>query len=220
MNNKNSISLLIADDHPIFLIGLVDLIEGSADPYKIIYKTDNGLNALENIRKLNPEVAILDITMPGMNGLDILKELKKEDLQTKVIILTMYGDEEFFDKAIDLGVNGYILKENAADELLEGLKAIVSGKNYISHALSEYLIKKNRELKTFAEKIPPLKSLTFAERNVLKLISQNKTSKDIAGELCISPRTVDNHRTHICSKLGLMGRNQLLVFAIKNKSLL
>ncbi len=213
------ITVLIADDHPIFLRGLVALIESTPD-YKLVSKNDNGREAFESIKVSKPDMAVLDISMPEMSGLDIVEEIGKENLKIEFIILTMYKDEDYFNKAIDLGVKGYILKENAEDELLDSLKAVANGKHYVSHALSGYLIKKNKEIKSFFEEFPQIKNLTPAEKHVLKLISENKTSKDIAKKLFISYKTVDNHRSNISAKLGLRGRNQLLLFALENKSVL
>ena len=216
---ENSISVLIADDHPTFLRGLVGLIEGDG-AFKLVYAVQEGRMALEHIKKLKPDVAILDMSMPGMTGLEIVHELRKENLQTEFVILTTYKDEEYFNRAIDLGVKGYILKENTEEELLESLKIVVGGKHYISPTLSEYLLIKVKKMQSLIEENPSLKNLTSTERQILKLISGDQTSKEIAEELYISYRTVENHRTNIAAKLGLKGRNQLFRFAWKNKSAL
>ena len=216
---ENSISVLIADDHPIFLRGLVDLIEGDG-AFKLVYAGQEGRMALEHIKKLKPDVAILDISMPGMTGLEIVHELRKENLQTEFVILTTYKDEEYFNRAIDMGVKGYILKENTEEELLESLKIVVGGKHYISPTFSEYLLIKVKKMQSLIEENPSLKNLTSIERQILKLISGDQTSKEIAEELSISYRTVENYRTNIAAKLGLKGRNQLFRFAWKNKSAL
>jgi len=209
-------SVLIADDHPIFLRGLVDLIQSDGS-YTIVAKAVTGATAFEQIRNLKPDVAILDISMPGMTGLDVVAKLETDNLRVKFIILTMYNDEEYFNRAIDLGVEGYIIKENAEDELLDSLKTVLSGKHYVSPTLSDYLIAKSRRLKSLIEEKPSLKDITATERKILKLISENKTSKEIANELFISHKTVENHRTNIARKLGLKGRNQIILFALKNK---
>lgn len=188
--------------------------------YNIVSKESDGLLAYKSIRWFKPDIVILDISMPGMSGLDIVNKITKEGFESKFIILTMYKDEEYFNKAIDLGVRGYILKENAEDELLEALKTVLTGRHYISPMLSEFLIIKNKKRKSIIEKYPTIKNLTPTERKVLKLLAENKTSKEIAKELFISPKTVENHRSNIITKLGLKGRNQLFLFAFKNKFLL
>ena len=212
-------TVLIAEDHPIFRRGLIDLIE-SDGVYEIVCKTDNGADALSSLIKCKPDVAILDISLPEMSGLDVVEKAKKENLKIKFIILTMYTDKEYFNKAMDLGVEGYILKENTEDNLLEGLKAVLSGNSYVSPMLSTYLLDKVRSASHSAQAHPTLKDLTPAEFNIVRLISENMTSKEIAKELFISHKTVENHRTNICAKLELKGKNQLIRFAVENKALL
>lgn len=197
----------------------MDLLQNDGS-YNIVSTENNGLKAYESIKRFKPDIAILDISMPVMTGLDVVREINKEECESKFMILTMYNDEEYFSKAIDLGVKGYILKENAEDELLDALKTIMTGKHYISPALTEFLIIKNKKKKSIIQKHPAIEDLTQTERKVLTLLAENKTSREIAKELFISPKTVENHRSNIITKLGLKGRNQLFLFAFKNKSLL
>lgn len=212
--NKQT-TILIADDHPVIREGLAKIIEQDKN-FRITAKAKDGAEAFRLIIEHQPELAILDISMPGKNGLDIIRETKEENLPTKFIILTMYSDEEYFNAAMDIGVKGYLLKDNAVGELLSCLKTVADGHHYICPAISEYLLKQNTTLK----KTSVFDNLTPTEIQVLKLISQNKTSKEIATELFISIRTVQNHRNNICHKLDLHGPNKLLEFALKNKSLL
>ncbi len=213
-NNKPT-TILIADDHPVIREGLIKIIEQNRQ-FKIIARATEGNEALRLLTEQHPDLAVLDISMPGKNGLDIIRKAKEENLSTNFIILTMYNDEEYFNAAMDLGVKGYLLKDNAVEELLSCLKVVADGHHYICPSISEYLIKQNANLK----KMPAFNELTAAEKQILKLISQNKTSKQIAEKLFISVRTVQNHRNNICHKLDLHGPNKLLEFAIKNKSLL
>ena len=212
-------TVLIAEDHPIFRRGLIDLIE-SDGVYDIVCKADNGTAALSCLREHKPDVAIMDISLPEMSGLDVVNVAKNENLKVKFIILTMYTDKEYFNKAMDLGVDGYILKENTEDYLLDGLKAVLSGSSYVSPILSTHLLDKVRAAETSVETHATLKDLTPAELNIVRLISENMTSKDIAKELFISYKTVENHRTNICAKLELKGKNQLIRFAVEHRSLL
>jgi DNA-binding NarL/FixJ family response regulator len=211
--------ILIADDHPIFRQGLLKVIE-EAEDIEVVAETGDGDTALHLIRKQQPDIAVLDISMPGKSGLDIAKEIQNENMPTAVIILTMFKEEEYFNEALDLGVKGYVLKDNAASDILECLKTVAQGKYYVSPLISDYLIHRTQRQRDLYSATPALQTLTTMERRVLKLIAENKTSKEIAGELFISYRTVQNHRNNITSKLDLKGHHKLLLFALENKALL
>ena len=217
MSEKTTV--LIADDHPIVRQGFVKVIE--RDPsFKVIAESGDGERALQLLLELKPDIAVLDISMPDMSGLEIIKQVGTDSLPTKFVILTMYKDPEYFDAAIDMGVKGYILKESATGELLNCLRIVSRNQYYISPLLSGYLLERDAKIKSLNNRMPALSKLTKAERRILKLIAENKTSREIADDLCVSPRTVQNHRTNICNKLGLKGHNKLLLFAVQNKSLL
>jgi two-component system response regulator DegU len=218
-NSEGEIRILIADDHPIFRKGLIKTIEDDGR-YSVISETGNGSEALELIRKTNPDIAVLDIDMPGKSGIEILQQLYKEHSKVKTIILTMYKDEEYFNESMDHGVKGYILKDSAVVELLECIESIIAGKHYISPMISDYLIDRFEKIKLLKNEEPKLELLTKTERQVMRLLSENKTSREIADEMFISERTVENHRANICTKLGLKGYNALLLFAIEHKSIL
>ncbi len=209
------LEVVIADDHPIFLAGLVRILEDEP-AIEIIGETGNGEEALNLIQTLKPVLAILDISMPGKSGLEIVQESLAQSQDTAFIILTMYREEEYFNHALDCGVKGYLLKENASGELLNCIKSVVGGHHYVSPVLSEYLIKRTTQTQ-LSPSDSLLSKLTQMEERVLQLIAENKTSKEIADELFISHRTVQNHRTNICNKLDLKGHNRLLQFALENK---
>ena len=217
MSQINVTKVVIADDHPIFRRGLVDLIESDSS-FTIVGESDCGEKAIDLIKKLKPDIAVVDLSMPDISGLEVVKEIRKTNLAVEFIILTIYKNEEYISKAIDLNVRGYILKENTEDDLLTSLKSVAKGDYYMSHLLSSHLISKKRNMEEFEAKIPSIKSLTTTERRVLKLTAENKSCKEIAEEMCISPKTVENHRSNISNKLNLKGRNKLLQFAIENKS--
>ena len=217
MSQINCTKVVIADDHPIFRRGLVDLIESDSS-FTIVGESDCGEKAIDLIKKLKPDIAVIDLSMPDISGLEVVKEIRKTNLTVEFIILTIYKNEEYISKAIDLNVRGYILKENTEDDLLTSLKSVAKGDYYMSHLLSSHLISKKRNMEEFEAKIPSIKSLTTTERRVLKLTAENKSCKEIAEEMCISPKTVENHRSNISNKLNLKGRNKLLQFAIENKS--
>ncbi|MBI5216729.1 MAG: response regulator transcription factor [Ignavibacteriae bacterium] len=214
-----TIDIIIADDHPIFRKGLRQLIESSVNSYAV-KEAEDGKSALQFVEELKPDVTILDVDMPEMNGLEVAKEIEKRRLKTKVIFLTMYKEEELFNEALDHGVLGYILKDNAAKEILNALNAVMKNEYYICPTISNFLVNRNLKEKKLAKSQPGLDDLTHSEKNILRLIAESKTSKEIADELHISYRTVENHRTNICAKLNIHGSHALLKFAFDNKHLL
>jgi len=161
---------------------------------------------------------VLDIDMPKMKGLEIARRLKSENNPLDIIILTLYKDEAYFNEALNLDVKGYALKESVADEIVNCLHAVSSGDYYISPAISKHVHSIVAKAKSLQDSVPGLDKLTAQEKQVLKLLAENKTSSQIADGLHISPKTVQNHRSSICTKLGLQGYNKLLQFAIENKN--
>jgi DNA-binding NarL/FixJ family response regulator len=210
------INIFIADDHPIFRCGLREAIQ-KADRFKILGEADHGEEALAGILELKPEIAVLDIDMPGMNGLDLADRLLGKDISLKVVILTSYKEESFFNRAMDIGVSGYVLKENAINDLTNGLLAVSRGETFLSPSISSFLLKRVRHLEGKQIKSAGLDSLTPTELRVLSLVADNRTSKEIAKQLFVSPRTVDTHRNNICGKLELRGSRGLLLFALEHK---
>jgi len=212
-----SLKILLAEDHHIFRQGLVKIIE-SEESLEIVAEVDNGDDALRRIVELQPDVAVLDISMPGMTGLEVARKVLAEKLKTRLVILTMYKDEDFLEEAIDLEVKGYVLKSNTADDLLKAIECAGRGESYISQLFSDVLVRRREKRKQVMLKNPNLDTLSPTEKVILKKISLNKTSKEIADEMYISFRTVQKHRANICSKLSLNGWNALLTFAVENKS--
>jgi DNA-binding NarL/FixJ family response regulator len=212
-------TIILADDHPIFRKGLKDVIAGEAS-IKVVGETGDGDQALGMILDIKPPIAVLDIDMPGKSGLEIVKLLREKNCPTDVILLTMYKEEDMFNEAMDLGVMGYVLKESAATDIVESIKVVASGKHYVSARMSEFLLTRSDRSKTLMRHHPALERLTLVERRILKFISEDKTSKEIADVLHISVKTVENHRTNIAAKLNLHGSHALLKFAIENKSAL
>ncbi len=214
---SEQISIIIADDHPLFRKGLRQVVDG--DPsLRIVGEAGSGDAALKLIRELCPQVAILDVDMPVMNGLKVTEELRTLELPTEIIILTMYKEEDMFNSAMDLGVKGYVLKEHAAEDIVQGIRTVAGGDYYISPLISTFLVNRNDRVSAFEQKYPFLTHLTPTERKVLGLVAGKKTSKEIAEILHVSYRTVENHRGNISQKLGLRGSHSLLKFAIENKS--
>lgn len=213
---KTEIRILMADDHPVYREGLRQII--SRDPaMRILQETGSGTEALQLARELKPDIALLDMDMPGMNGLDVARAREKHRLSFNIIFLTMYREEDMFNEAMDLGAKGYVLKDSAAGEILQSIRAVAAGEYYISPAISGFLVKRTTRSSGPRPHTAGLDSLTQAERRILKLIASDRTSKEIAEELGLSPRTIENHRTNMSAKLGLQGSHSLLKFAFDNK---
>lgn len=209
--DKNNITIVLADDHPLLREGLKTIIEKKGS-MNVIGEASDGDEALELIEKLKPSVAIVDIDMPGLSGLEVAKKIQQKKIHVKIIILTMYDKEKIFNRAMDLGVSGFIVKDSAAIEIVEAIKAVSSGKHYISSSISDFLIKRARFPND--ENEVEISNLTKTERKIMKMIAENKTSKEIADELFISIHTVNAHRANICQKLNLSGTNALLHYAL------
>lgn len=214
---ENITRVFIADDHPIFREGLVKIIERHI-AFSLVGQAADGADALRSIRELHPDIAVLDIEMPKMSGIDVARSVHKEALATELVILTMYKDPVYFNAAFDLGVRGYLLKDVVGGELISCLTTIAEGDYYISPVISQLLVDRKKMSDALLKNVPSLNSLTPAEKNILKLLAENLTSKEIAEKIFVSARTVENHRTHICQKLGIKGHNRLLQFALENKS--
>jgi DNA-binding NarL/FixJ family response regulator len=217
LSAAKEITIVIADDHPLLRLGLRQVIEQRSD-LRVIGEAGNGERALELIEQMKPSVAILDIDMPKMDGLEVAKCIAERKMPVEVIILTMYEGEKYFKHAMDFGVLGYVLKNNTAAEIGEAIDSVLKGRHYISPSLSEILLKSNRDLQKGTEKKLGVADLTPAERKVLKLVADNKTTKEISDILFISERTVESHRSNICAKLNLHGQNALLHYALEIKS--
>lgn len=213
----NRTTVLIVDDHPLFRSGLRQVI--ADDPrFELIGETGDGEAALKLILEKKPNVAVLDVNLPGLSGLEIGRKLQAKRLPTHVIMLTMHKDEETCNRALDIGAKGFVLKENAIEEILKAIAAVAEGEYYLSSTITGYLVRRRNRAESLAAKKPGLDDLTKAERRILKLIAEKKTSREIGTELFISPRTVEAHRANISAKLELTGSHSLLQFALENRS--
>jgi DNA-binding NarL/FixJ family response regulator len=214
--NMNKIkTILVADDHPLFRAGVVSVLKEKA--YTITGEASDGEEALRMLKSEPPDVLIVDMEMPKLNGMQVLEQAAKISPGTKTVLLTMFKETKLFNRVMDLGVSGYILKESAVVEIHDCLEAINRGDYFISPALSSFLVqrlKKKAELEASHE---GMEALTDVEKRILRLIAQSRTSHQIADELFISKRTVDKHRENICTKLNIHGSLNLTKFAIENK---
>lgn len=209
--------ILIADDHPVFREGLLRVIQREPT-WRIVAEADQGRRALELICELKPDFAVLDIVMPQLSGLAVAREVQRQRLSTAIVFLTMFKEEDMFNEAMDLGARGYVLKENAVDDILNCLRAVAAGEYFISPVISHLLLRRTEQARGLARRTPGLHDLTPTERRILKRISEGKTSKQIAAELYVSPKTIENHRVNIAAKLDIHGSNALLKFALENKA--
>lgn len=208
-------TIVLADDHPIFRQGLRQLIDKEPG-FRVVAETDNGRSALELIATHAPAVAVLDLDMPELDGFAVAERARELHLATHLVILTMHNDELHFTRAIDLGVRGYLIKDAAAADAVSCIKVVAAGGEYVTPALSSYLLRRSRR-QTTASGPSHLGDLTPAERRVLALLAELKTTKQIAAEVGVSPRTIDNHRANLCAKLGLQGPHALTRFALNYK---
>ncbi|WP_421773439.1 response regulator [Gracilimonas sp.] len=208
--------ILIADDHPLMLKGLHQVLE-SQKKYEII-TAQNGEEALGCIRKEKPRIAILDIEMPKTTGFEVAQQVHYESLPVDIIFLTMYKDESMFNKAMDIGVKGYVLKENTVSEITQCLQNVLKGDHYLSPAISNFLIRRNTKLVSPASDKDGLNALTRTEKRIIKELADLRTSQEIADEHNVSIKTIQNHRNNICNKLGLSGTHALLKYAVEHAS--
>jgi len=213
---NNNIEIVIADDHSLVRKGLRQVLESQS--HFQIAEAENGEEALYLIKEIKPLIAILDVEMPKLSGFDVAKRVKEESLDVKLIFLTMFKEESVFNKAMDAGVKGYVLKENTVSEIFQCVKSVSEGNYYLSPSISDFLIRRNtRSLNPESNK-SGINLLTQSEKNILKLLAKMKTNQEIADDLKISIKTVHNHRNNICEKLGLRGIHSLLKFAVENSS--
>ncbi len=205
-----SIRLLIADDHSMVREGLRQLLQ-LEDEFEVIGEAANGEATLQLMKELQPDIVLLDINMPGKNGLDVLFESKKENLKSKILVLTIHNEVEYLIKAVEIGCDGYILKDSSFKTLKEAILVINNGESYIQPELTPILNAGMLHMKTDINN-----KLTKREIEVLKLLAMGKINRDIAGELDISERTVKNHVSNLFKKIDVSDRTQAAVYAIKN----
>ena len=203
---------MIADDHSLIREGLKQLLEFDGT-IKIVGEASNGIECLEKMNVYNPDVLLLDINMPEMNGIEVLKKMKDDNSQVKVLILTVHNEMDYLMKAVDIGVDGYILKDSESAELKKAIRAVRDGENYIQPSLIPTL---NNQLVNRDTDKDKISSLTNRELEVLIQVANGMFNKEIATNLNISERTVKNHISKKKKKIDVSDRTQAAVFAIKN----
>jgi len=213
---RRRIRVVIVDENPLCRRGLRALLGGD-ERFDVVGEADNGEAGLKAILEQKPDVAVLDSDLPGIGGLEMAALLKVKDGGIHPVILAHAKDEQHLNRAINLGIKGYVLRQNAESEIVDCIAVVARGEAYICSMLTAFLLRRGRRTESLERREPGLSRLTDAERRVLNRIAQGKTSKEIAAEWNISPRTVDSHRSHICEKLNLSGKNRLLQFALEHR---
>ena len=211
------IRLVIAEDHPFFRDGLRRALD-RCDAFQIVAETADGPAALEQIRVHKPEVAILDIGLPRMNGFAVVRKLREEGIPVAIVFLTVHDDEAMFEAALELDVRGYLLKDCTDAEMVRCISAVAAGQHYTSPSMTTYLVNKTQRVERFAQQTPGLGLLTAQERTILRAIARDRSSKEIAAEMGIARRTVDAHRSNICRKLEIHGQHALARYAMRHRA--
>jgi two-component system response regulator NreC len=205
------ITIVLADDHNVMRQGLRSLLEAEPD-FQVIGEAGNGNEAIRLVENLHPDVLVLDMVMPDMNGVEVIQQLKHT--MTSVVILSMFGTEGYVHKAMRSGAKAYVLKQATANELVHAIREVVEGRRYLSRALSERAIDAYVK-ETLDGNLDPFLALTSREREVLQRIASGCTSKILAKELNVSPRTIEFHRANIMRKLELHSQQELLRYCLR-----
>jgi len=208
------IRILLADDHNVMRAGLKLLLE-SHDGFKVISEASDGNQAVENALATRPDVAVLDIAMPKLNGIDAAQRICAQLPQTAIVILSMHSDEGYVLRALKAGAKGYLLKDSAEDDLIRAIHAVTNGKSFFSPAVSKVLLDDYmRKLQKLGAE-DPYDLLTPREREILQLVVEGKSNKDVANMLNLSVYTVETHRSNIMEKLNLKGVPELMLYAVR-----
>ena len=209
-----SIKILLVDDHGILRSG-VELIINQTEDMEIIGQGCDGREGIELARKLKPDIVLMDITMPGLNGIDASKEILRENPDIKVLALSAHCNRRFVNEILKAGVSGYALKDGMADELIEAIKAVHAGKRYLSEKVSKLVVDEYAQGRSSDSVEKPIDKLTTREKELLQLIAENKTTKEAAKMLHVSVKTVEARRLNIMKKLGVSGIAELTKIAIR-----
>ena len=208
------IRVLIAEDHLMVRAGIRALLEKAGDIH-VMGEASNGQEAFELVEKLVPDVLVMDIMMPRLNGIQAAENIRKLNLSTRILLLSMYSDEGLIYQALQSGVRGYVLKSSVSDELLWAVRAVASGKTYLSSQVSDIIVEKSVNPRILGQDHDPLSNLSPREKEVLQLIAEEHTSSEIAKMLFISEKTVEKHRASLMEKLNVRNLAGLVRFAIK-----
>lgn len=212
---ESKIRVLIADDHPLFRQGIKQILELEKDII-VVAQAANGNDAVQLAREHKPDVILMDINMPGSNGLQAIKEIKDENISSKIIVLTIHEDREYLIKTIQMGAEGYVLKDAEPQVLIDAIRNVHIGQSYIQPNMTKELVMEFNRLTLHNKDRNGENRLTAREREVLKLIAEGMINKEIATKLYISEKTVKNHVSSIFRKLNVSDRTQAAIYAIKH----
>lgn len=211
--NSESTTIVVADDHQVVREGLRALLEAEKD-FNVVGEAGDGLQAISRVETLSPSVLLLDLMMPGLNGLDVVRQVRKVAPRTQVVILSMYADEAYVLEALSHGAAGYVLKDSSSDDLIHAVREAAAGRRYLSPPLSDRAIAAYQE-KAKAAVFDRYETLTARERAVLHLAAEGHTNAEVAARLGISARTAETHRSNLMHKLDLHTQVDLLRYALK-----
>jgi DNA-binding NarL/FixJ family response regulator len=206
--------IVIAEDHTILREGLRSLLSSNSE-FDVVGEAGDGWEAIQCVQKYKPDLILTDLSMPRMNGMEAIREIKRRSPGTKIIVLTIHKTEEYILTAFKAGANGYLLKDSTHNELEMAIKKVLGGKQYISPEISERVIEGYLEGKKTLKKKTSWESLTSREREILKLIAEGYKNKEIADHLCISVKTIEKHRANLMEKLNLHNVQALTTYAIE-----
>jgi len=206
--------IVIAEDHTILREGLRSLLSSSPD-FEIVGEAEDGREAIRCVEKLKPHLVLTDLSMPRMNGMDAIREIKRRSPETKILVLTVHKTEEYILTTLQAGADGYLLKDSTHAELLMAVRHVLSGKHYISPGISDKVLEGYLEGRKTLKTRTSWETLTQREREILKLIAEGYKNKEIADDLCISVKTVEKHRANIMEKLNLHNVQALTTYAIE-----
>ncbi|MBW9271178.1 MAG: response regulator transcription factor [Candidatus Thiodiazotropha sp. (ex. Lucinisca nassula)] len=213
--NSDKKKIIIAEDHNILRAGLKALLTSNPQ-FDVIGEADNGRDAIRRVIDLKPDLVIMDLNMPGMNGMDAIREIRERDAEIKTLVLTVHNEEEYVLASLKAGANGYVLKDATQNELMTAAERVLSGKTYLSAEITEKVV--NSYLQTNNVNSEPLTrwdTVTQRERQILKLIAEGHTNKSMADYLCISVKTVEKHRANLMKKLDLHNVSALTTYALE-----
>jgi DNA-binding NarL/FixJ family response regulator len=214
MDKKKKI--VIAEDQKILREGLKSLLN-SNDKFEVVGEAEDGLSAIKSVKKLSPDLIILDLGMPKMSGMSAIKEIKSQNPETKILVLTVHESEEYILEVFQLGADGYCIKDASRSELFVAIESVLAGKRYISPGISEKVLEGFLEDRKTLKTTSSWDSLTLREKEVLKLVGEGYMSKEIADYLCISDKTVEKHRNNIMKKLDIHTSSGLTAYAIEKE---
>ncbi len=214
MMNNSPISVFLADDHTIVRQGLAKLLEGESD-LRVIGDAENGREAVKKVEKLKPDVVLIDIAMPLLNGIEATRQIRRSCPDTKVIVLSMHSHGRYISELLTIGASGYLLKDSTGSDIINAIHAAISGDTYLSPAISRRVVEGYVSMKQRSPQEDLYSTLTNREREVFQMIAEGRSTREIADTLCISPSTVKTHRGNIMEKLEINNISQLVQFAIR-----